>query len=83
MISDTGFLHEKGSFGNLPAGEAFIAPVEGRSEGKLVFDGSFAGVDVLENPIELAVEEGGLSGAGMKPWLGCSGSIKTRTTSPK
>jgi leucyl aminopeptidase (aminopeptidase T) len=58
MIPDTGFLHEKGSFGNLPAGEAFVAPVEGSSEGKLVFDGSFSSVGVLMEPLELRVEEG-------------------------
>ncbi|HIE56970.1 MAG TPA: aminopeptidase, partial [Anaerolineales bacterium] len=26
MLADTGYLHRKGSFGNLRAGEAFIAP---------------------------------------------------------
>ncbi|MDP6613372.1 MAG: aminopeptidase, partial [Candidatus Hydrothermarchaeota archaeon] len=59
MIPDTGFLHTKGSFGNLPAGEAFVAPVEGSSEGKLVFDGSFGGVGVLKEPVELEVRGGG------------------------
>ncbi len=58
MLADTGFLWRKGSFGNLPAGEAFIAPVEGSSEGKLVFDGSFSSVGVLKEPIELVVEKG-------------------------
>lgn len=32
---DTGIIHESGAFSNLPAGEAFIAPVEGTSEGKI------------------------------------------------
>lgn len=58
MIPDTGSLRKKGSFGNLPAGEAFIAPVEGSSEGKLVFDGSFSSVGVLKEPMELVVEKG-------------------------
>lgn len=58
MIPDTGFLQKKGSFGNLPAGEAFVAPVEGSSDGKLVFDGSFGGVGMLKEPLELVVEEG-------------------------
>ncbi|MCI0409322.1 MAG: hypothetical protein L0191_12320, partial [Acidobacteria bacterium] len=28
-VADTGLLTERGAFGNLPAGEAFLAPVEG------------------------------------------------------
>lgn len=34
--ADTGLLHERGAFGNLPGGEAFVAPVEGTAEGRLV-----------------------------------------------
>ena len=34
-IADTGVLTEPGAFGNLPGGEAFIAPIEGRAEGVL------------------------------------------------
>jgi len=37
---DTGIFHRRGDFGNLPAGEAFIAPVEGTGEGTVVVDGS-------------------------------------------
>ncbi|MEW6592595.1 MAG: aminopeptidase [Candidatus Hadarchaeota archaeon] len=37
---DTGIFHRPGDFGNLPAGEAFIAPVEGTGEGIVVVDGS-------------------------------------------
>ena len=33
---DTGILVEKGSLGNLPAGEAFIAPIENTATGKVV-----------------------------------------------
>ncbi|MCK4847149.1 MAG: peptidase, partial [Deltaproteobacteria bacterium] len=35
---DTGILTEPGTFGNLPAGEAFVAPVEGTAEGVLIID---------------------------------------------
>jgi len=35
-LSDTGVLTKKGSFGNLPAGEVFVAPLEGTADGKLV-----------------------------------------------
>lgn len=58
MLADTGFILRKGGFGNLPAGEAFIAPVEGSGEGRLVFDGSFSSVGVLEEPLELVVRKG-------------------------
>ena len=34
--ADTDILREKGNFGNLPAGEAYIAPIENTAEGKIV-----------------------------------------------
>ncbi len=37
--ADTGIIRKRGDFGNLPAGEAFIAPVEGSGQGKAVIDG--------------------------------------------
>jgi leucyl aminopeptidase (aminopeptidase T) len=54
--ADTGLFHKPGDFGNLPAGEAFIAPVEGTGEGKVVVDGSM--VDVLKGKICLRFEDG-------------------------
>ncbi|NLS44284.1 MAG: aminopeptidase [Firmicutes bacterium] len=57
-IPDTGILHEAGSFGNLPAGEAFIAPIEGSSNGKIVIDGAMAGIKELDSPITVIVESG-------------------------
>ncbi|MGM0471632.1 MAG: aminopeptidase [Bacillota bacterium] len=55
---DTGIYHEAGIFGNLPAGEAYIAPVEGSAEGKLVIDGVMSGIGILSEPITLLIEEG-------------------------
>ncbi len=57
-VADTGILTQKGAFGNLPAGESFIAPVEGKSHGTLIFDGSFAGIGVPERPLKITVEGG-------------------------
>jgi len=37
-IIDAGILNERGSFGNLPSGEAFCAPVEGTANGKVVVE---------------------------------------------
>jgi leucyl aminopeptidase (aminopeptidase T) len=57
-IADTGILKKKGDFGNLPAGEGYIAPREKKSEGTLVFDGSFAGLGVLTKPIKVTIKKG-------------------------
>jgi len=56
--ADTGLLTQRGDFGNLPAGEAFFAPVEGTANGKIVFDGSVADLGILAEPIEIQVEGG-------------------------
>lgn len=62
-IADAGVLNRRGAFGNIPCGEAFIAPVEGTAEGTLVVDGSIAGVGKLEEPVELTIGEGHLTEA--------------------
>jgi len=56
--ADTGLLTQPGEFGNLPAGEAFFAPMEGTANGKIIFDGSVADLGKLTEPIELLVEHG-------------------------
>jgi leucyl aminopeptidase (aminopeptidase T) len=56
--ADTGLLTQPGDFGNLPAGEAFFAPMEGTANGQIVFDGSVADLGKLVEPIELQVEQG-------------------------
>jgi len=62
-IADAGVLNAPGAFGNLPCGEAFVAPVEGTGEGTLVVDGSIAGVGRVETPVELTVRGGHLTDA--------------------
>ncbi len=56
----TGMCQEKGDFGNLPAGEAFIAPMEGTAEGTVIIDGSFAGLGELAGPLKLTFSRGQL-----------------------
>ncbi len=59
-IADGGELSASGAFGNLPCGEGFIAPVEGTGNGRLVIDGSIAGVGELDAPVALTVRDGHL-----------------------
>lgn len=57
--ADTGLNHNPGGFSNLPAGEGYVAPLEGESEGVIVIDGSMAGVGKLEGEeIRIIVREG-------------------------
>lgn len=57
ITGDTGICHEKGYFTTLPAGELFIAPNEGRSDGVLIIDGSLGNV-VPEEPVKVVVKKG-------------------------
>ena len=54
--SDTGILTSPGSFGNLPAGEAFIAPVEGMGEG--IFVAEWGSTRKLDLPIIFHIQGG-------------------------
>jgi leucyl aminopeptidase (aminopeptidase T) len=56
--ASSGLFREKGQWGNLPTGEAYLAPLEGRSNGVVVVDGSMAGVGVTSQPIRIVVEHG-------------------------
>ncbi len=58
IIPSTGVLREKGESGNLPSGEVFLAPWEDGSNGKVIIDGSMAGIGVIEEPIEVEVVNG-------------------------
>jgi leucyl aminopeptidase (aminopeptidase T) len=56
--ASSGLFRERGQWGNLPTGEAYLAPLEGRSEGVVVVDGSMAGVGMVRTPIRITVEHG-------------------------
>lgn len=56
---DTGIITGPGAFSNLPAGEAFLAPVEGTAEGILVLEWAPAGR--LSHHITLEVRRGTVS----------------------
>jgi leucyl aminopeptidase (aminopeptidase T) len=53
-----GIYHEPGQWGNLPCGEAFVAPIEGSAQGAYVVDASHGGVGTLGQPIYISVEDG-------------------------
>lgn len=56
--ASTGLFREKGQWGNLPTGEAYLAPLEGQSKGVVVVDGSMAGVGMVKTPIHIVVKNG-------------------------
>lgn len=58
IILDTGIIHNKGDFGNLPAGEVYVAPLEGTAEGTIVFDGTIASIGQVTRPVVIKVKNG-------------------------
>jgi leucyl aminopeptidase (aminopeptidase T) len=59
-IASTGVYLEPGESGNLPSGEAYIAPLENGSFGEMVIDGSMVGIGKLEEPLHIKVDKGQL-----------------------
>lgn len=53
---DDGLLTKPGSFGNLPAGEVYLAPLEGTSEGVMIME--YAPMRRLASPLELVARQG-------------------------
>lgn len=53
---DDGLLTTPGCFGNLPAGEAYLAPLEGESHGVMVVE--WGPTRKLENPLTLTIADG-------------------------
>ncbi len=57
--ADTGICHKAGQSTNLPAGEAYLAPLEGKTQGTLVVDGAMAGVGVIQGEsIRILIRDG-------------------------
>jgi leucyl aminopeptidase (aminopeptidase T) len=57
-LASTGLFRERGQWGNLPTGEAYLAPLEGTSNGVVVVDGSMAMVGMVTTPIRIVVRDG-------------------------
>jgi leucyl aminopeptidase (aminopeptidase T) len=56
--ASSGIFREKGQWGNLPTGESYLAPLEGKSNGVVVVDGSMASVGMVKEPIRIKIENG-------------------------
>jgi leucyl aminopeptidase (aminopeptidase T) len=70
---DDGKIDSAGAFGNLPAGEAYLAPLEETAEGTLVVDGSFPLAGLLVEPLILHVSKGRVRDA---TGHACAGELK-------
>jgi leucyl aminopeptidase (aminopeptidase T) len=55
VISDTGILTRKGSFSNLPAGEVYLAPLEGTANGTLILE--WGPTKQFASPITLTIKD--------------------------
>jgi len=54
-LTDTGLYHKQGEWGNLPAGEVCLAPVEGTTNGVLVIDSMGS---TVTQPLKVSVKDG-------------------------
>lgn len=59
-VPSPGVYKEPGKCGNLPSGEAYIAPLEDGSEGEVIIDGSMVGIGKLESPLHMKISGGKL-----------------------
>jgi leucyl aminopeptidase (aminopeptidase T) len=70
--ASSGLFREKGQWGNLPTGEAYLAPLEGMSNGVVVVDGAMASVGLVRTPIRIVVKDGyatEITGGAEAKWL--------------
>ncbi|MCG8481503.1 MAG: aminopeptidase [Spirochaetales bacterium] len=57
-VSSNGRFLAPGAGGNLPTGEAYIAPLEGAANGETIIDGSIAGIGVVAAPLRVVIRDG-------------------------
>ncbi len=58
VYRDNGDLTQPGAFGNLPAGEVCLAPLEGTAEGVVRIDGSIGGIGRVKDPVTVRFSRG-------------------------
>lgn len=59
-VPSSGVYRHPGEGGNLPSGEAYIAPLENGSNGEMIIDGSMVGIGKLSTPLHVTVKDGKL-----------------------
>lgn len=59
-VPSPGVYREAGKCGNLPSGEAYIAPLENGSDGEMIIDGSMVGIGKLDAPLRMKIRDGKL-----------------------
>ena len=58
-ISSTGLVREKGMGGNLPSGESFLMPEEGKTNGVIFIDASVATIGKIgREPLKVTIKDG-------------------------
>ena len=63
-ISSSGNFTKPGTGGNMPAGEVYIAPIEDKTEGKVVIDASSRNrhkTELIRDPITINIKKGKIS----------------------
>lgn len=58
ILRSKGVLRNKGESGNLPSGEVYLAPWEDKTNGRVVVDGSMAGIGMIKQPIVIDIVDG-------------------------
>lgn len=59
-VPSTGIYKNPGEAGNLPSGEAYVAPIEDSANGTIVIDGSMVGLGLLKSPLVATIKDGKL-----------------------
>lgn len=59
-IPSPGVYKLPGQCGNLPSGEAYIAPLENGTNGEMIIDGSMVGIGKLASPLHVVIRNGRL-----------------------
>ena len=59
-VASPGVYKQPGSSGNLPSGEAYIAPLEHMADGEVIVDGSMVGIGKLNEPLRMKLQGGRL-----------------------
>ncbi|WMJ84678.1 aminopeptidase [Oscillospiraceae bacterium LTW-04] len=59
-VPSPGVYKQPGQCGNLPSGEAYIAPLENGVNGEMIIDGSMVGIGKLASPLHVVIRNGKL-----------------------